>query len=90
MSRDHASEASGLFNSVGQLSASFGFATVGSTYFAITATATSPSDPAYDQALSFALSVGIAVALIAALVAFRLPRRHIAGNTPTTEPDAYR
>lgn len=90
VSRDHASEASGLFNSVGQLSASFGFATVGSTYFAITATATGPSDSAYDQALSFALGVGIAVALIATVVAFRLPRHHIAGSTPTTEPDAYR
>lgn len=45
VTREHASEASGVFNSVGQLSASFGFATVGSTYFAIAASATSPSDP---------------------------------------------
>lgn len=90
VAREHASEASGLFNSVGQLSASFGFATVGSAYFAITATATSSSDPAYDLGLSVALGVGIAVALIAAVVAFRLPRHHITSSDVSTAPDADR
>lgn len=77
VSLDHASEASGLFNSVGQLSASFGFATVGTTYFAIAAVATDPADPVYDTAVSIALAVGMAVALVAAVVATRLPRRHV-------------
>ncbi len=80
---DHASEASGLFNSVGQLSASFGFATIGSTNFVLAAAADGPSDPVYDTATSTALAIGIVVAVVAALVALCLPRHHI---TKANEP----
>ncbi|AUM20112.1 MFS transporter [Rhodococcus ruber] len=86
ISREHASEASGVFNSVGQLSASFGFATVGSAYFAISATGT--ADPLHNYALGIALSVGIAVALLAAVVAVRLPRHHITQANPPMNVEA--
>ncbi len=90
VSREHASEASGVFNSVGQLSASFGFATVGSTYFAIAAGAAGPSDGLYSDALSVALGVGIGAALLAAAVAVRLPQRHINSANQPTDVDVDR
>ncbi|WP_226360128.1 MFS transporter [Pseudonocardia sp. ICBG1142] len=75
VTREHASDASGLFYSVGQLSASLGFATVGSAYFVLSTASTSQ---AYAEALAVALTVGIAVAVLAAAVAFTLPRRYLA------------
>nr|AHE14672.1 putative transmembrane efflux protein [uncultured bacterium] len=86
VTREHASDASGLFYSVGQLSASFGFATVGATYFALSGAATGPDDPAYATATTAALTAGIAVAVIAAVIAFTLPRRYAAAAAPTSDP----
>lgn len=71
VSREHASDASGLFYSVGQLSASFGFATVGGIYFSISA---GSSD--HTTATTVALAVAIGIALIAAVASLGLPRRY--------------
>ncbi|MCA0252610.1 MAG: MFS transporter [Actinobacteria bacterium] len=80
---DLASEASGIYNSVGQLSAALGFATLGAVFFALTATA-GPGDRAFVTATTTALLAGSAIAVVAAAVTGALPRRLAAA--PATRP----
>ena len=75
-----ASEASGVYNSVGQLSAALGFATLGALYFAQTAD-TAATDPVHVTATATALLTGAGVAVLAAVSTLALPRRP-AGRDP--------
>lgn len=69
-----ASEASGVYNSVGQLSAALGFATLGTLYFALAAPASGPDDPVYATAAEAALFAGSGILIIAVFAARFLPK----------------
>lgn len=72
-----ASDASGIFNSVGQLSAALGFATIGAAYFA----ALNVNPNQFHLALTAGLTTAIAVLLLALVASTRLPRNQATKTT---------
>lgn len=85
-----ASEASGIYNSVGQLSAALGFATIGAVYFASTTAATGPADPVFAAATTTALLAGSGVAVLAAATTWALPRRAApAASSGSADPSRW-